>query len=647
MNRAVTPRAVGIGIAFALFFCAVTPYNDFKVAATYISGTQFPLGALFVLFVFASAVNGLLRRLAPRAVFTRGELLTIWTLVLVTSGLPSSGMMRYFLPEVVAHRYLSNDANGWERKVWSEAPAWTTFADKAAAEAFADGYPRGQEHIPWEAWVGPLLAWGTPALLFLVATFCLTALLRRQWVENEKFSFPLVTLPLLLAEEPAPGRTANELLRHPLLWLGVGLTTALHTVKGLHQLYPTVPEILTSWTLSDFMTVRPWNQLGWIAVILYPLVIGIAYLLPAEVCFSMWFFYLFFKLEVALGVQYNWLMPGPQGYGDKQFHSLQAYGGGLALAAWILWTGRRHFADVWEKATGGLRAASIDDTGELLPYRAALAGLLLAYAGIAVWLLAAQVAPVIVLTSLTTLTLALVVISWVVCQAGMLFMAQPYGSLDVLAGVFGTAPFRVHSLYTMTRWETSLFYDTREMLAPSALMGARAGEGGSGRPLLFAMAAAVLLGVAVSLYFSLQLPYFNGGGNSLKNPFMYKWSPERPLTFLGGAAGVPFKGSLTNALHLLAGFLGVLGLLLMRAHFSFGLHPIGFLCASVYAMTMLWSSIFVGWICKSLIARYGGMKGYLGAMPLFLGLILGDVVNAAVWIALGYATEVGYQIMPG
>ena len=86
---AVTPRAVIIGLVCALFLCAVTPYNDFKVAATYIAGTQFPIGALFVLFFLATAVNVGLRRFAPRFVFRPGELVTVWTLIAVASGLPS------------------------------------------------------------------------------------------------------------------------------------------------------------------------------------------------------------------------------------------------------------------------------------------------------------------------------------------------------------------------------------------------------------------------------------------------------------------------------------------------------------------------------------------------------------------------------
>ena len=648
VNRSVTWRAVLIGLAFAIFFCAFTPYNDFKIAATYIAGTQFPIGALFVLFVFAFAVNGLLRRVAPKAVFSRGELLTIWSLILVASGLPSSGMMRYFIPEIVAHKAFANDTNGWERKLFEGAPQWIQFQDKTAADAFFNGYRKGDEHIPWDAWRGPLFFWGMLAVLFLIATFAVTSLLRRQWIENEKFSFPFVTLPLLLAEEPEPGQKLNALFRSPLFWLAFGICTVVHSVRGLHQLYPTIPDITMRWELNQYLTVRPWDQIGWMPAVVYLMVIGIAYLLPAEVCLSLWAFFLIFKAQVMVCVLYNWLKPGPQGYGDHHFSSLQAYGGGLGLVVWTLWTGRQHFQNVLEKALGGPRAREIDDSGEMVSYRTALILLAVAYGGIALWLTMAGVNVVITLVSLVTLTLGLIVISWAVCQAGLLFMAQPYGSLDIFSFLPGTATFKVSQLLTMTRFETMFLYDPREMLAPSVLMGAKTAEslGEKPRALTIWMAITVVVGFAVALYASLYLPYYNGGGNSLQNLFTYKWSPERPLNFLGGASSVPFKGDWTNGFHLLTGFVVFLGLLILRAQFNVGLHPIGLLCASVYALKMLWVSIFLGWACKSLVSRYGGMKGYLAFLPFFLGLILGDAFNAAIWVVLGNLTGVGYLIMP-
>ncbi len=61
---------------------------------------------------------------------------------------------------------------------------------------------------------------------------------------------------------------------------------------------------------------------------------------------------------------------------------------------------------------------------------------------------------------------------------------------------------------------------------------------------------------------------------------------------------------------------------------------------------MLWFSIFWGWLFKALILRYGGMRGYTALLPFFLGLIVGDVLNAVVWIVLGNLTQTGYNILP-
>jgi hypothetical protein len=621
-----------------------------KVAATPLAGNQFPVSAVFVLLVLGGLVNPLLRLWGRRdRAFTPGELLTVWVLIVVPSGLPASGMMRTFIPNIVAPHYFSDARNEWERKVWGPAPEWLKLHDADAARAFFAGYPRGEEHVPWGAWAGPLFFWGIFAALFLCASFCVAALLRRPWVEQEKFAFPLVHLPVALAEAPEGNRLVSPLLRSPLLWFAVLLSTALHTPRGLHLLYPAIPDVPTSWDLAAGLADPPFNQVAPLQAILYLLVVGLAYLLPGEVGFSLWFFFLFYKAEIVLGASRNWDMPGPLGgHGGRLFHALQAFGGAVALTGWVLWSARRHLRDVWEKATRGPRAASIDDGGEMLPYRVALWGLLLSYAGIALWQWLAGIPLLLTLLSLVMITLALVVVSWAVCQAGMLFMAMPYAPIDVLGATAGTAGLPVPALYTQFRAEASFIYNTRELLLPSLLEGGKAAEAGgfSPRPLLKAMGASVIVGLVVSAVASLHLPYHHGGGNSLANAWTYNIGPQIPLKLFGNAASVPYAGSWINGLHVLGGFAGVLGLLFLRARTGFGLHPIGFLSASVYAVHMLWFSLFLGWALKCLAVRYGGRSLYLAALPFFQGLIVGDVLNAAVWIILGGLTGTGYQVMP-
>lgn len=650
--RGVTVRAVLIGLAFAAFFAAFTPYNDIKVGATMIAGNQFPVGALFVVLFLGLVVNvGLRRARMPGLVFRAGELLTIWTLILVSSGIPSGGMMRFLIPQIAAPHYHSNPTNDWENKTWRDAPDWLKLQDRDAVKAFYEGYPRGQEHVPWAVWITPLCAWGILAVLFVVASFCVASLLRRQWVEHEKFAFPLVAVPLLISEEPEQEKQLlNRRMRSPLLWVGVLLVTAVHTVKGTHLLYPSVPDLPLFWNLLDYLPTPPWNLLDWFPLALYPLMIGLTYLLPREVAFSFWFFFLFYKFQILLCAIYNWQMPGVLGgHGYKQFHALQSFGGAVGLFVWVLWTGRMHLRAVWEHAWGGAVAdRSAADQREMLSYRANLLGLVVSYGGIALWLIVARVPGPFILLSLFLMTLILVVISWMVCQAGMLFVQTAYASIDLIAPVRGTAGLSVPPLYTLYRFESSFFLNSREMIAPSVLEGAKAADalGFPVRKLFGGMAASVALTLVISAIASVMLPYYSGGATSIGNDWVYNAAPQKPLLLFGGMASVPYVGAASNALHILGGFVGVLGLLACRAYLGLGLHPIGFLGASVHATHALWLSMFLGWLFKSLALRYGGMRLYTTLLPFFLGLIVGDALNAVIWIALGHATGIGYRILP-
>ena len=647
-NRSVTPRAVVIGLVGAVALCVLTPYNDYKIAATALAGNQFPVGAIFMLLLLAAPVNGTLGAIAPRYRFSRSEMLTVWTLMLVASGLPSSGMMRFFLPHIAAPAYFSNTTNNWEARVWGDLPSWLSLSDPAAATAYFKGYPRGSEHIPWAAWVRPLLGWGAFALCFFVATFCLANLLRRQWVENERFSFPLVSLPLLLAEDAAPNTSLPPILRQPLLWFGVLATTALHSLNGLHQLYPALPQLETTISLDSYLTVPPWNQIGQMPLLFYPLVVGLAYLLSAEVAFSLWFFFLFYKAEILLGAMYNLSMPGSLGSpAEKQFHALQGLGGAAGLVGWTLWTARSHLRDVWKKAVGSPRAARIDDRQEMFSYRATVIGLLLSYAGMGLWLYLAAVPWPLVALSLFLLTLSLITVSYVVTQAGTLYMAMPCMAIDAVGATLGTHHAAAGAWYTLQRIECMFYRDTRELLLPEVLSGAKVAEGGRFNPRsLFPAMAAVVLAVAVSLVASLQLPYYNGGANTFPSDWTFRTGPMRPLQMAASIASTPIPGSWSGYLHTAGGLLGMLGLLALRSRFGFGLHPIGFIGASVVSGRMLWFSIFLGWLCQTIPLRFGGLRAYRLGLPFFIGLILGDVLNAIVWTVVGSITGVGYNLLP-
>jgi hypothetical protein len=61
---------------------------------------------------------------------------------------------------------------------------------------------------------------------------------------------------------------------------------------------------------------------------------------------------------------------------------------------------------------------------------------------------------------------------------------------------------------------------------------------------------------------------------------------------------------------------------------------------------MMLMSIFLGWLFKYIILRYGGLRGYRTARPLFLGLIFGEYSIGGVWLVVGLITGRGYKILP-
>jgi hypothetical protein len=83
------------------------------------------------------------------------------------------------------------------------------------------------------------------------------------------------------------------------------------------------------------------------------------------------------------------------------------------------------------------------------------------------------------------------------------------------------------------------------------------------------------------------------------------------------------------------------------------LHPIGLFIVFTYYGQLAWASIFIGWLLKVVLVRYGGSRLYREGRPFFLGLVLGEVFSTAFWcivssllVFLGKA-YVSISIQPG
>ena len=45
--------------------------------------------------------------------------------------------------------------------------------------------------------------------------------------------------------------------------------------------------------------------------------------------------------------------------------------------------------------------------------------------------------------------------------------------------------------------------------------------------------------------------------------------------------------------------------------------------------------LFLGWLAKALITRYGGATAYRKALPFFVGMVLGEFTVGSLWCIFG------------
>jgi hypothetical protein len=77
----------------------------------------------------------------------------------------------------------------------------------------------------------------------------------------------------------------------------------------------------------------------------------------------------------------------------------------------------------------------------------------------------------------------------------------------------------------------------------------------------------------------------------------------------------------------------------VKNHFvGFPFHPIGLALGLTHPVSSAWFSVFLAWVVKAIILKYGGAKVYLSVRPFFLGLVLGTFVSAGIWLVIDALT---------
>ncbi len=629
----VTPRAILIGVVYVVFLAALTPYNDYYIRNTFLAGNHFPIGSFFLFSLLVIGVNPVMRRLGLRNMLTPAELLIVWVMMLVGSGIPSSGFLRYHLFMLTAPTYFANSSNDWARLFYELLPDWLVVKDAKAAKAFYEGLDP-LAPIPWGLWVRPACIWSGYVLLTYFVMLCITVILRKQWVEHERFAFPLVKLPQEMVEEPTAGNAFNAFFRNPMTWAGFAIPVLLHTLNGVHAHIPAVPSIPLNIDPNALFAERPWTGLRWMRMAIHPTVIGFSYLLPLDVSLSFWLFYLLFKAQSVASVAMG---AGVNGF---TMANRQEMGGYIALTLYMLWLARRHLANI---ARATFTSAKTDDGREALSYRVALLGLIGGTLGLSVMCKLAGMSFWLGLTIHLLFYMMCVVLTWMVTDGGFLFLLAIFRPSDYVVIPLGTSRLTPSDL-TVMAYEKTLMFDLREVMMPHMMNSLKAADVARvrHRRLLLPIGLAIVVALAVSYVSGLWVWYRKGGLN------LGYWHAPEPFDRLTRQLVNPTDTNWVEMLYVGIGMAFMSALIFMRYQFTWWrLHPLGYAMTTSWAPYTVWFSFFWGWLLKYGIMRGLGFKGYRTWRPFFLGMVVGDALMAGVWVIVGLFTGVPYRIMPG
>ena len=631
-RRGVTARGIIIGLA-------LTPLNTFfLVHATWTVGGFTGSESLFVntigvLFLLA-LLNQWLKRRRPAGAFTPGEMLTIYLMLGIGTGLVSSvwDLGGSLAGTITYPFWFATPENKWREMMWPNLPSWLTVQDRDVLEGFYAGRERPYRWEVLSAWATPTFWWMCIMGAVMWVCLCLNSIVRRRWADDEKLPFPMTILPVQLTEE------RGELFRNRLFWIAVAIAAGLGAWNTLVGLVPSLPGIPLGYDYTSFVENRPpWNFIRYRGVEWGPWSLGLCYLMPLDLALSLFVFDLFWTAEYVAAGYFGWSTSPWSGfpYGEQQ-----TAGGFIAILAAAFWLDRKYLLEIL-KRTVGLRSPLQGEDQEAFGYRGAVLG---ATAGIAFlwWVLArGGMQWWVVLSFLGIYFLMCLVISRLRAQLGppthQLYGAMPNWVLTTLAGTRSLGPKTLGMLLLFRPY----LQEQRNNPSPLQLEGLKMAEGGRMQRKRVALALAITAPLVMLCYFWANIHFGYHMGLGTADAQVWHISVAR-WGALEMDENLRYPGDMNRSGGSAMGFglLFTLALTFLKLRFQWWpLHPVAFPIAPASTIQSMTPAIFATWLFKAILLRYGGLRAHRTALPFFLGLLVGaasiSLLQRVLFAALG------------
>ena len=253
-NENITWRAILLGVLSL-------PLNIYLVVQTEtVWTTQYPttmaifFNAVFTLFLVA-IFNLFLTRHLPKWRLTQAEMLTVYLMVTLACVVCGHDLLQATMCVLGHAAWFATPENEWQTLFFRYIPDWIAVMNRRALTGYYEGTSNLFEIEHIQAWLTPVLAWLVFFSALAFSMMMLSVILRKQWIEHEKLSYPIILLPYEMTKDAG-------FYRNRLLWIGFAIGCGIDLLNGISFLYPYVPSIPIRHDIGILFTEKPLSAIG-------------------------------------------------------------------------------------------------------------------------------------------------------------------------------------------------------------------------------------------------------------------------------------------------------------------------------------------------------------------------------------------------
>ncbi|MBU4199731.1 MAG: hypothetical protein L6455_07550 [Kiritimatiellae bacterium] len=484
--------------------------------------------------------------------------------------------------------------------------------------------------IPWQHWLRPLVRWTILSALTYIVLMALNVLIFRQWVYNEMLTYPLAELPKALIGDTESDGLIPALYHNNLFWIGVAVSSGIMGWNLLcaSQVIPGLDPMNLSNSWRPYVFNTKFEALGRTQTSIFFVMIGLTFLIPKNISFSLWFFHVLYLVQILLldwsgrpsGYSYNW-------WYLLNFRTAEGQGALMVFSAMVLFKCRKYILCAFTpSAINGLEAG---ERKELKLASIAFLGGSLALI-MQLWL---DMGANLFYTIFFYFMVILLTIGMVraVAEGGLLTVKTHVSPFHVIRAFLGLdQKYSQVSLFTpLIIYCGVMFLDIKEFVAPAMANALKLRNDYHIKRGVFHLAIALcLIAAAAAAFLTVMLMAYSCGADNMNNWF-YTGLPRWTMfhTMRGMVTDAPIA-SPAGQLWLCVGGGAMAALLYFRQLIFWLPHPLGLVMYVNPTMHVYWFSILIGWIGNIMVTKYGNKDTYHRARGFFIGLIIGELLIA-------------------